>query len=508
MSRRLRAPVALALLGGCLTPAPELPPRPAPAPPEALRRVDLSPVAPTPPVIGAPDPSGGAPPLGLVEVLTSVEQHFPLILAAQQEVALADARLLGARGGFDTRLSGQGATKARGYYENEELDVELSQPTRLWGATFSGGYRLGTGDFAVYDGYDETNDGGEVRVGLKLPLLQGREIDKRRVAEWRARIGRERAEPLILEKRLEVQKKAADAYWRWVAWCRSRDIARLLLSLAENRQAQVVRAVEEGQQAPIAIADNERSIVDRRSKLVYTERNLEKAAIELSLYWRDEQGWPVVPTRAVEEVDFPPARDPDLVLVPEDVQLALAQRPELRVLELELEALGLDRDLARNDRLPELDFGLKASQDLGDAANDPDDKGEFELQALVSLEVPLQRRAATGKQREAEAKIAKLERELQFQREVVTTKVQDAVSALRRSWERLAEARRNVELAAQLAEAERVQLRAGESDLFRVNVREQQAALAAAAEVEVLEEHFRSIARYRVVLGLPFEGLP
>jgi outer membrane protein TolC len=470
--------------------------------------VDLGPPAPTPPVVGTPSESGAAPPAGLREVLESVERHFPLVLAAQQEVALAEAELLRARGGFDTRLSAGGASKALGYYQNEELDLQLSQPTRLWGATFSGGYRLGTGDFAVYDGYDQTNDGGELRLGLKLPLLQGRELDSRRVAEWRAEIARERAEPLVVQKRLEVQQKAADAYWRWVSWCRSRDIARLLLSLAENRQAQVVRAVEEGQQAPIAVADNERTIVDRRSKLIYAERNLEKAAIELSLYWRDARGWPVVPSLSVEAVAFPPARDPGEVLVPEGVELALSRRPELRVLELELEALALDRELAINDRLPELDFGLKASQDLGAAVKDPDDRGDLELQALVTLQVPLQRRAATGKQREAEAKLSKLERELQYRRDLARTAVQDAESALRRSWERLGEARRNVELAGQLAEAERVQFRAGESDLFRVNLREQQAALAAAGEVEVLEDHFRAIARYRAVLGVPHEGLP
>ena len=51
---------------------------------------------------------------------------------------------------------------------------------------------------------------------------------------------------------------------------------------------------------------------------------------------------------------------------------------------------------------------------------------ELELRALLTLEVPLQRRAATGKQREAEAKLVKLERELQYRRELATTGVLDA----------------------------------------------------------------------------------
>jgi hypothetical protein len=38
-----------------------------------------------------------------------------------------------------------------------------------------------------------------------------------------------------------------------------------------------------------------------------------------------------------------------------------------------------------------------------------------------------------------------------------------------------------------------------------VNLREQQAAVAALSLVEVLEEHFRSLAEYRAVVGLPYD---
>ena len=45
----------------------------------------------------------------------------------------------------------------------------------------------------------------------------------------------------------------------------------------------------------------------------------------------------------------------------------------------------------------------------------------------------------------------------------------------------------------------------GESDLFRVNVREQQTAVAAQNLVEVLAEHYFALAGYRAVLGLPYD---
>jgi outer membrane protein TolC len=459
------------------------------------------------PVLGELSEPQGPPDavLELEDLLASVETHFPLILAALEEVEIAAGRVLSARGAFDTRFGTKGRFDVEGFYENDRVDVLFEQPTTAWGTTFLGGYRIGSGDFAIYDGKAKTNDGGELRFGVNVPLLQGGSIDTRRVELWRSAIEQEQVRPIVTEKRLQATRKAADAYWRWVSWGRRHEIARRLLDLAENRQDQVELAVEEGQLARINLTDNQRLIVERRANLVRAERGLQQAAILLSLYWRDADGQPVVPPEAALPEDFPPPRDPALVLFEGDVAFALERRPELRALELELSSLDLDLSLARNDMLPTLDVGVLASQDVGAPVNDPDDKGPFELSALLRLDVPLQRRQARGDRREVEGKIAKLTRERQFVEDVVVTDVRDAALGLTQTWAQMEQARENVRLARELAEAERLQLQAGESDLLRVNLREQQAAVAAAALVDVFEEYFRALAQYRAVLGLTYD---
>ncbi|MFT7670520.1 MAG: outer membrane protein TolC [Planctomycetota bacterium] len=464
---------------------------------------------PAPAVLGV-EPravAGIAGTLHFEDLVTSVEAHFPLILAARTEIEIARARMLGAKGAFDTRLSASGLTDFEGYYENDRVDVSFEQPLRFSGAKLVGGYRLGAGDFADYDGKAKTNEDGELRFGVKLPLLQGRAIDSRRVAEWRAEIELEQAQPEILAKRLETTLKAALTYWSWVASGRRLEISRQLLGLAEDRQAQVALGVEEGQLAPIAIKENQRLIVDRRSKLIADERMLQKAAIELSLFLRDGDGQPIVPADSMLPIDFPEARPPKEVLVPGDIGQALSRRPELRAAELELSKLAMDLSLARNTNLPTVELGVFAAQDLGSAVNTPDDKEEFELTAGLRVGVPLQRSSSRGKAREIQGKMKQQERKLQFARDVVSADVQDAASALRQTWERLEQALENVRLAGDLAEAERIQVRAGESDLFRLNLREKQAALAGVTHVSVLQEHFSSIARYRAVLGVAYDGM-
>ena len=453
----------------------------------------------------AAGPAAGIPELQIEDVLESVEVHFPLILAALEEIEIAEGQVLEARGGFDTSLRANGKVEPEGFYQNERLDVWLEQPTQLWGATFMGGYRIGSGDFAVYDGGQKTNDGGEYRAGVSVPLLQGGRIDPRRVDLWRSRIEREQAEPIVLLKRLESTRKAASSYWSWVAAGRKRAIARRLLDLALDRQQQVEVAVGEGELAEINLVENRRLIVERESNLVRAERWLQQAAIQLSLYWRDADGRPVVPEDTSLPGEFPAPRPPESTLVPEDVQVAVRRRPEIRALELEIEALEVELSLARNQMLPTLDLGVFASQDVGSAVNDPDDKEPFELEALLRFSLPLQRRRPQGKQRSLEGKIAKLERQASFTRDLVGADVKDAASSLTQAWQRLAQARENVVLAGRLEEAERLQLSAGQSDLFRVNLREQQTALAAAALVEVLAEYFQALADYRAVIGIPYD---
>lgn len=448
---------------------------------------------------------GGAEVLHIEDTLLSVERHFPLVLAALEEVEIAEGKLLAARGGFDLRLGSVASSAVQGFYENERVDVTLEQPTALWGTTLLGGYRIGSGDFADYDGKAKTLDGGEFRAGLSVPLLQGGRIDQRRLAVWQARLSRDQADPLVLQKRLEATRKAARAYWKWVAAGQKLEVAQRLLALAENRNEAVALAVQEGELAEIALLENRRLIVERRAILYGAERLLQEASIDLSLYYRDADGVPIVPDASVLPREFPVPRDPIAVLRDGDVELALARRPEVRSLELERSQLELDQDLARNTLLPKLDVGVLASQDVGDEVSVPDDKGPFELDTFLRFELPVQRRRAKGATRATTAQVARLERNLQFVKDRIALEVQDAASALRLTFMRVEQVRENVELAGQLEEAERLQLREGESDLLRVNLREQQTAAAASAMIDVLAEHFRSLTDYRAVLGLPYD---
>jgi outer membrane protein TolC len=444
-------------------------------------------------------------PLTFEEVLTSVEQQFPLVIAALQEFDIASARLLAAEGGFDLRAKGAGKLSPQGFYESEEAKLVFEQPTSFNGATLFGGYKLGSGDFPIWEGGLKTNEDGEFSAGVRLPLLQGRTIDPRRVALWKARVGQVQVDPIVLQKRLEATVKAANSYWKWVASGQKLLIARRLLTLADSRQEGIAIKVGEGALSDLAITENQRLVVERQSIVIQAERNLQQAAIALSLFWRGPNGEPVVVDDSRLPQALPVPRDPSLLIRDSDIDSALRNRPELQSLELEVTQLELDRQLAENKLLPKLDLSAAASQDFGTAVSTPDDKGPFEFDVFLNFDVPIQRRAASGKLRAIEAKTVQVERKLQFARESIIAEVQDGQSAVLQTWRRLALLRENAALAAELEQAELVFLDEGESELLIVNLREQQTASAASKLVDVVAEHFRAIADYRASLGLPYD---
>ncbi|MEL6716857.1 MAG: TolC family protein, partial [Planctomycetota bacterium] len=244
----------------------------------------------TPPAAPAQNPASTAPgaqeparpTLLFDDVLRSVEDRFPLILAVEEEIAIAEGKLQSARGGFDVRAKAESDYAVEGFYDTEYQRFSIEQPTTFLGATLVGGYKLGNGNFPEWDGDFETNGDGEVSAGVVVPLLAGRDIDGRRLALWQARVAREQADPEILAKRLEVTRKAAAAYWKWVAAGQKLRVFQRLLALAEDRQTRVQQLVDAGEFAPITVDDNRRLVVERQGLVIIAERGLQEAAINLS----------------------------------------------------------------------------------------------------------------------------------------------------------------------------------------------------------------------------------
>jgi outer membrane protein TolC len=434
--------------------------------------------------------------LSLAEVLRSVERHHPLVAAVLEERAMADARQLASRGAFDLRFEAGSKLKPEGFYETYEAGVGLKQPTTLWGSEFYAGYRIGDGDFAAWDGDLLTNEGGEFRAGVRVPLLRDRAIDKRRAGLREADLDVAVSTPLIERNLLELRQAATMASSGMRV-----SLARQLLEIAEVRQVQLKRRVDRGAVPEIDLVDNERLILERQARRIDAERAFEQATVNLGLFLRDENGMPR-PARAENlPRGFPEEFKPDSASLESDVEEALERQPLLQQLALEIEKAELKLQLAENRYLPGLAVSVGASNDVGAAAKFPDDKGPAVLEARLEFELPVQRREARGEIAEATAKLRQLREKLRFTEDKIAADVRKSVIALTAAHDQVDATRRNQELADRLRLAEERKLDLGTSNLLSVNIRELQAFDAAAKLISTQADYFKALANYQFAIG-------
>lgn len=498
------------------TSLPEPPPAPEELPPPADPAEPTTPPAPQPaeseplPVpttefLLSPDQS----PLTLEEVLASADQSFPLLLAIQQERAIAAGQRLAAEGAFDLNVRLRGSLQD-GTFEGNRLDLALDRPTTFYGTSLFAGYRLGVGDFPVYYGDRLTAEGGELRAGVQVPLWRDGPIDRRRAALRQAQITQSLAEPAIQRARIDVLRAAARAYWNWAAAGEQYRVAEALLRLARDRQAGFEEQFRLGQVAEFVVVDNRRLIYEREGALLAAERRWQQTAFELSLYLRDAEGNPLLPPasrlpgKLLSEELVPPRTE----RLAEDIQTAYRYRPELVRFRLLKERVAVDLRLAENQTWPALNVQLAGAQDVGPGKQAT---GIFALdrsllEGSVLMDVPLQRREALGRLRTAQSTLAQLLAQEKFAQDQIGVEVQDAVSALDRTYYRWLRARDEQRVAQQVAELERERFRLGQSNLLEVNLRELAAAGAQAKVIDAAADYARALADHRAALGL--DALP
>ena len=461
-----------------------------PAPPRAL-----------PTLRGAATSVGG--PLGLDEVLDSVERSYPLLRAAEQERAIAGGRLVSAMGAFDLNLTagadGQGTT-----YDNIRSGVGVSQGFPIAGLGAFAGYRNGSGDFPTYNLGQKTADGGEFRAGLTIPLMRDRAIDRPRANVMQARIDVRLAEPVIERQRLDFQRAASRTYWNWVAAGQRLQVAASLVKLAVERDDQLKARVEAGPTANIERIDNQQNIALRNGVLVQAQRGFQQATIELSLFLRDAESRPTL--AGVDRLPaFPDVGPVDPNVFDAALRTALDQRPEPIRLRLQRDRAAVEQRLAANQTLPSLNAIVSASQDVGfgkSSLSGPNGLDRTAVGAGLAFQLPVQRRDARGRIMLAQAQLAQIDQQLRHTEDVVRAEVQDTFSALERAFEFHQQAKKRVELARLVARAEREQLRLGRSDVLRVTLREQAAFDAEIGEIGAHQDYFRALADFKAAMGI------
>lgn len=395
------------------------------------------------------------------DVRKSVLENFPLIEAAVLKSKAADGDVLAADGSFDHKLTFKSRNLNEDKYENGFFETALERMTPFRGVSLVAGHRQGLGKFAPYDGKYQTSGAGEIFAGLSVPLLRNSGTDELRTGLALAQLEKQQADEDLRLKKNVYLHKALSLFIKWQLESQKLAIRKGILALAEDRTQMLEKRLKAGDLEAIKLTDNVRSIRKRQDEIMKSEIEVSRFRTELSLY---------LPGADLSAIA--PPLDPEMKVESKAPSSFLESVPQVRIAELEVKKMQISEELFKQERLPGLAVDVLGSREL--SANHPN--GPENLTVGVKFDYPLENRKARGKTVAFSYKAQAAEKQNQYIRRELSRfhefSVESAMTSLKR-WQTVSEEFENT---VRMATAEKTKWTQGSSDLFLVNIREQDVA--------------------------------
>ena len=203
--------------------------------------------------------------LQLSDVVASTYRAFPLLEIARLQAGVAGGQQLSALGAYDVKLEYYSLNQPVGFYETYRNGIGVARQL-WWGGYASAGYKTGRGEFEPWYKERETNEGGEFKVAIVQPLLQGRAIDPSRVELFQSNLRRQAVGPEIQNQVLIAGHEAARAFWNWVEIGNVLKSQERLLDIAVKRGEQLELSKAAGLSSALQVSLNAQEIYKRLIK--------------------------------------------------------------------------------------------------------------------------------------------------------------------------------------------------------------------------------------------------
>lgn len=432
----------------------------------------------------------------LEDVLKSTDKHYPDIQRALIEIESAEQDRIAKQGYFDTKLGMDGYSREEGYYSGDFIKVNLKKNLPVYGIKVYSGYKISDGDFPAYEGEMETLDNGEFSAGFSIPLLRNREIDKSRLDVALADNKIDKSKIKVLQKQIDVREKAMKAYWTWLATGKVMDIYQRLFDIANKRQTALEKKHKRGDVAKIYLSENMQYILKRQNKLLEAQNYFQNAARNLALFYRDNEGKPVIPTKENLKKSFLFEEASKEHKYREFIDGIIQNHPDVQSIENKMRMFKLLEKGAETDMLPLLDFGFEVRKDTGLGSKSL--AGE-DRRFMFTFSLPFENRKAKGSLQSARIMQRSIAYKKQLLQEKLDINLKNLIDTIDTNVQVFNNGQQEVKLAEKLEKAEQTKFFQGDSDFFVVNLREQMTAEAqiknimSALKVNKFKAQFQSV---------------
>ncbi len=361
---------------------------------------------------------------------------------------------------------------------------------------------------------------------LTQPLLRGAGIKVNRADINKAKLAVNAAQAAQIVTAQNLVRDLVSAYWDVLFAHRDLQNKRNSVELAGKQLDRTNALVAAGRLSPVDAKAVEQALAARESDVLTAEYNLLDKSLTLRTLMGEEFTGKSATYGVVPTTD--PLVRPKPVNIPDEVDRALAQNPQIRQLELQIASGRIDEMVAANRRLPQLDAtatflpqGRSIDRAAQDQTGDPGkegnwgeafknffnvpydrDKGllaDWTLSGGLNLTWDVMNRTAKGQHAAAKAQLRKAQVNLDRARQLVVGGVIRAANSLRTTGKVMDVAQISVDLAQENLKAEQARFDVGRSTNFDVLLRLDELDKAQAAALSAQVNYLKALAQLQAL---------
>lgn len=395
--------------------------------------------------------------------------------------------------------------------EEQDFNVSLAQliPT---GGTFSLGWRNSRSSNNASIAVFPTTFNSGLTFAYSQPLLRnyGAAATERglRIARSNSQLGGiEFQRQVIL-----LTQQAINSYWALVNAREQLVVAQQSLQLARDLNERNRIQVQVGTMAPLEVTQSEATVATRESGIIQATSNIGDAEDTLRQLLNFPSGplWstPINPTTA------PTTDERVSTNLDEALSSAVAQRPELRNQQVQLEQARLDADYFRGQLKPSLNLNVSYGYSgvgtrFGDAFDQITGLDFRGWSAQLQFGYPIQNRAARAQSAIANIDVDRFTTLYDQERQLIETEVRRALRGVDTALKAIDAARTAREFQEKNLDAEKKRYENGMSTSFQITQIQDQLTQARSAEVTATVDYRTALAEYYRATGrlLDREGI-
>lgn len=411
------------------------------------------------------------PTLSESEFIQIVKMFHPIASQAANNIKIAQAEILKARGAFDPNLGLSSTQKQLGGNQYYNYNSAILNIPTWYGIEFNAGIERSAG----LQTDPERTLGASSFAGVSFSVLKNIVIDKRRGALAQAKVMSEMSENERNAIINDLLYDALEQYWQWVQYYQEFELAKTMIDINNQRLNFVRNMVIIGERPGIDTTEALTQLQFVQNLYNEAQMNLQASVIQLSTFtWKENNEFYNLPPTLIPSSKFPLAQNDTVINLENLVNKSMMEHPDLKMYNNKFDFLDIEKKVKFQELLPNVKVKynqLGKNYAINETLFQP--LLENNYQYGLSFNMPLRLSEARADYKQVKLKINNTQLQYEWKQRAIENKIKEQYTKFMQIKQQVAIQQQMLENQKLLVKGEEVRFQNGESSLFIINSREQ-----------------------------------